>query len=153
MGWQSDEAPGCEGYLVAMVNDDLPYERQGPCSVLPREQSAEDSPLRELGRKDSPLVPSGGTESAVREDVENIQLVRVACTCGWRSRVFKIGGQQDGYGWWPNVVACDERIRDNAGEVWSEHARSKPLPAGYLRRWTKDNAVRFLEANPAKGTS
>lgn len=116
MGWVNDEAPSCEGYVVGMVPIELPNERSGACSVLPRFQSEEAWPLRELDRRD---------EHAVL----NVGLVRVACTCGWRSRVLRARAE-----FHPSVTWLPDRQEDAAAEIWQEHIKHNVSASALFER-------------------
>jgi hypothetical protein len=89
MGWLHDEHPGHEGYVVGLVEEDKSQGR-----------------WRELREGD-------------KDKGARVERIKVACDCGWRSRVFHAGLRAD---WWPNIVELhDERLEIAARAVWTAH--------------------------------
>jgi hypothetical protein len=154
MGWFIDGKGLHEGYLVAMVDDDLPFDRAGACSVLPRFQSPEHYPLRELGRKDGgELGAPMGARHAASYDVHNVQLACVACACGWRSRVFRVAMAIEPSTWRPYGCQFGGHVEHNAREVWRAHVASDAQQDGYaLMRLDLDSAIKYVETRKAART-
>ena len=95
MGWFNDNAPGHEGYVIGLVEDDK-GETWSPSGKR----------LRKLGTGDKART--------------RIPFVQVACDCGWRSKVFIAPIGTD---FWPSTVALtSERSEDRAAAIWRLHA-------------------------------
>jgi hypothetical protein len=93
MGWLHEEHPGHEGYIIGLI-----------------EEAGADGRWRELRPAD--LAAASGVER-----------IKVACDCGWRSRVFHAGSRAQ---WFPNVVELhDERLEDAARSVWTKHLQDE----------------------------
>lgn len=118
MGWVSDreEFPSCEGYVVGIVDAGFPREREGPCSALPRWQSPELWPFREIDARDG------------QGQIANVNLVRVACTCGWRSRVLRVHKGE----YWPSYTEISPEQEDRARVLWKEHLRTQVRDSALL---------------------
>jgi hypothetical protein len=52
-----------------------------------------------------------------------IERIKVACDCGWRSRVFHAGLRAE---WWPNIVELhDDRLETAALALWKTHVQEE----------------------------
>lgn len=101
--------------MVGIVDADFPHERDGPCSALPRFQSPEIWPFREVGGRDG-------------EHIVNIKLVQVACSCGWRSRVLRVHAGE----FWPVHTVIPPEQEDRARVLWKEHLRTQVKDSALL---------------------
>lgn len=105
MGWQSYDAPGHEGHLVALVAGDP----DDPDSWRELHGRPEVSALARVPR-DTP-------------DEVDVAVFQAACSCGWRSPRFRA---PPGTSWWPSYVELPklhEDLRDLARDLWSQHWR------------------------------
>lgn len=110
MGWINEDAPEHEGYLVAVVREE--------------ERTADGlHVMRSRWRELSGLVHD--EETARRYDGARINVVQVACDCGWRSMRMQA---PNGTTWRPHCVGLprdDEEAFEEglAHELWSAHVR------------------------------
>lgn len=108
MGWFRDEAPGHEGYLIAVVRVTA--------------ENADGIVLRSWYRELTGLVRDA--EAQRMYDGARISIVQVACECGWRSMRLQAPA---GTTWRPLSVRLpaydEEAFEDFAAGLWSAHVR------------------------------
>ena len=97
MGWQHDDAPGHEGYPVALVP-------VWPAETRNRVASWSDcTRFRELTDADG--------------RVTGVHTIQAACECGWRSERLQVSTPVE----WEGIVFAPERVRDRAERLWIGH--------------------------------
>jgi hypothetical protein len=108
MGWFHDEHPGHEGYVVGLIEE------------------KPDGRWREI---------RGGDQEQREFRVERM---KVACDCGWRSRVFHAGLRAQ---WSPSHTDLrDEQLEDAARAIWLAHLQEE------ARRVTEQRSTRSAPA-------
>ncbi len=123
MGWQSSDAPGHEGFLVGLVQD----------------EAARDG-WRELR--------SPGDD----EERKNVDRFQAGCTCGWRSPRFRSPAGTSWWPFILDLPKLHEDLEDVAREMWCQHWRLPDALASRAEaRVPRDAAAAALTAGGARG--